>query len=204
MSVARAAMIAVVLLPVRAGAATAPNDLRDLRLGTPVKALPTKGYGGFACAADPSIKLADWSAYQTCPTSADGTRTIEFRYEDSDQTEVAGQPVRLRLMIDNEATVVGLKIDTDPNARLYLRKKAFLFALQVRARFGEDGWTCRQQSPTAVEQPVGGVFIHEHCEKTTESRRLVLDRQLYRDPGQDLSQFTSATQLTILLPGGRD
>ena len=52
-----------------------------------------------------------------------------------------------------------------------------------------------------IEQPVGGVFIHEHCEKTTESRRYLLDRELFRDPSKDLRDFTNATQLTILRAG---
>jgi hypothetical protein len=97
--------------------------------------------------------------------------------------------------------VAGIKIDTDPHARLYLHKKAFLFALQVRARFGEDGWTCSQRSPTPEEQPIGDVFINEHCEKVTATRHLLLDRQLFRDPAKDLRDFTSATQLTILGAG---
>ncbi len=115
-----------------------------------------------------------------------------FRYDDGgpggeDKTQVAGHPVELALLIDNTGEVAGIRIDTDPHARLYLHKKAFLFALQVRARFGEEGWTCRQTEPAPTEQPVGGVFIHEHCEKTTESRRYLLDRELFRDPSKDLT-----------------
>ncbi len=199
------AVIAVLSAP--ACAAAAPqNDLRDFRIGMPVTALPSSGYGGFACEADPRKQLSAWDAYQTCPISEDGTRAVAFRNDGGgpggeDKTEVAGQPVQLALLIDNNGEVAGIKIDTDPHARLYLHKKAFLFALQVRARFGEDGWTCRRTAPTPTEQPVGGVFIHEHCEKTTESRRYLLDRELFRDPSKDLSDFTNATQLKILRAG---
>jgi hypothetical protein len=184
------------------------NDLREIRIGMPVSALPSSGYGGFACEADPSKKLLAWDGYQSCPSSADGTRAVSFRYDDggsggdeSGRTQVAGQPVELALLIDNNGQVAGIKIDTDPHARLYFHKKAFLFALQVRSRFGEDGWTCRQTAPTPTEQPVGGVFIHEHCEKTTASRHFLLDRELFRDPAKDLRDFTNATQLTILPAG---
>ena len=48
-----AAIVAALLVPVCADAA-AGNDLRDFRIGMPVSALPTSGYGEFACAADPS------------------------------------------------------------------------------------------------------------------------------------------------------
>lgn len=206
MNIIRAASIVALLVPVCADAAGG-NDLRDFRIGMPVSALPTSGYGEFACAADASKKLSDWGGYQTCPSSQDGTRAVSFRYDgggsagDEGQTQVAGQPVELALLIGDNGRVTGIKIDTDPHARLYLHKKAFLFGLQIRARFGEDGWTCTQQSPTPQEQPVGGVFIHEHCEKVTATRHFVLDRQLFRDPGKDLRDFTDATQLTILGTG---
>jgi hypothetical protein len=196
--------IAAVLVPACAAAAAGPSDLRDLRVGMAVSALPTSGYGGFACFGDQSIKLPDWQAYRTCPAAADGSRTVSFRYDNADKTEVAGQPVLLALLIDKDATVAGIKIDTDPNARLYQHKKAFLFALQIRARFGEDGWNCRQQPPTPAEQPVGGVYINEHCEKLTASRRLLLDRELFRDPAKDLRDFTNGTQLTILASDSKD
>jgi hypothetical protein len=198
MSITRLCAIAAVLMPAFAVAA-APNDMRDLRIGSAVATLPAGGYGGFTCRDDPSIQLPDWQAWRTCPASTDNTRAVSFRFDNPvGKTEVAGQPVKLALLIDNEATVTGIRIETDPNARLYQHKKAFLFALQVRARYGEDGWTCSQQSPTAAEQPVGGVFIHEHCEKTTASRHLLLDRELFRDPAKDLRDFTNGTQLTIL------
>jgi hypothetical protein len=202
----RAAVVAALVVPVCANAAGG-NDLRDFRIGMAVSALPASGYGGFACAADQSKKLADWGGYQTCPVSQDGTRAVSFGYDgggsagDESKTQVAGQPVELALLIGDDGRVTGIKIDTDPHARLYQHKKAFLFGLQIRARFGEDGWTCTQQSPTPQEQPVGGVFIHEHCEKVTATRHFVLDRQLFRDPGKDLRDFTDATQLTILGAG---
>jgi hypothetical protein len=200
----RVVVIAVLLAPACALGAT-QNDLRDFRIGMPVSAFPSSGYGGFACEADQSKKLSNWDAYQTCPASADGTHAVSFRYDDGsggeNKTQVAGQPVELALLIDHDGQLAGIRIDTDPNASLYIHKKAFLFALQVRARFGEDGWTCRQTPPTPTEQPVGGVFIHEHCEKITESRRYLLDRELFRDPSKDLRDFTNATQLTILRAG---
>jgi hypothetical protein len=199
------AVIAASLLPACA-IASPQNDLRDIRIGMQVSELPRSGYGGFACEADPRKQLSGWEAYQTCPASADGTYAVSFRYDDGgpggeDKTEVAGHPVELALLIDNNGQVAGIKIDTDPHARLYMHKKAFLFALQVRARFGEEGWTCQQTAPAPTEQPVGGVFIHEHCEKTTDARRYLLDRELFRDPSKDLRDFTNATQLTILRAG---
>lgn len=199
----RACLIATILLPCAALAAQ-DSDLREFHVGMPVSALPQNGYTAFACVHDPMIKITDWRDYKACPAAADGLHAVSFRYEgdeDGSKTQVAGQPVNLALLINDNDRVDGIRIDTDPHVRLYLHKKAYLFASQVRARFGEDGWTCRKAEPTSSEQPVGGVFINEHCEKTTPTRHFVLDRQLYRDPSKDLRDFTDATQLTILRAG---
>ncbi|WP_428541289.1 hypothetical protein [Rhodopila sp.] len=197
-------LAAALLLPAVGRAAPPKTDLREFQVGMPVSALPPTGYGDFACTNDPSMKLSGWGDYKTCPASPDGTHAVSFRYDapaaggEGDKTRVGGQPVNLALLIDNDAQVSGLKIDTDPHARLYLHKKAYLFALEARARFGEDGWTCRKADPTPTEQPIGEVFINEHCEKRTDTRHFVIDRQLFRDPAKDLRDFTDATQLTIL------
>ena len=186
-----------------------PNDLREFRVGMSVAALPSTGYLDFACADAPDRKLSGWSEYGKCPAGHDGLHGVSFRYDDSTNqlarinedargTKIAGQPVLLALLIGDDARVDGLRIETDPSVRLYAYKKAFLFGQQVKARYGQEGWSCTEAKPSADEQPVGGVFVKEHCEKTTASRRFVLDRQLFRHAGQDLKNFTDGTQLTIL------
>ncbi len=200
-----AALFMALVLPT--GAVAEQNDLREFRVGMPVSALPQTGYGGFSCTEDPQRKLATWADYRSCPQSADGMRSVNFRYgdagadENDESTRVGGQAVTLAMLITQSAEVGGIRIDTDPKARLYLHKKAFLFGLQVKARFGDDGWTCSSVAQTPTEQPVGGVFIHEHCEKQTATRHFLLDRQLFHDPAKDLRDFTDATQFTILKSG---
>jgi hypothetical protein len=190
-----------------AAAADQPADLREFRVGMAVSALPESGYVDFTCAAEPSKTLDDWRGFKACPAEANGSHAVSFRYDtngavggDGD-TRVGGQPVTLALLIDDQANVTGLRIATNPDTRLYLHKKAYLFGLQVRARYGEDGWTCRKAQPSATEQPVGGVFLKEHCEKTTATRHFILDRELYRDPAKSLRDYTDATRLTILSAG---
>lgn len=199
-NILRPLLAAAILVPVSALA----TDLREFQVGMPVSALPASGYGDFACAAEPTTKLQVWGDYKSCPVGSDGTRAVSFRYagdDEGDKTLVGGQPVNIALLINDSADVAGLRIETDPHVRLYMHKKAYLFGLQVRARFGEDGWTCSKEQPTPTEQPVGGVFVHEHCEKITATRHFVLDRELYRDPARDLRDFTDASQLTILGAG---
>jgi hypothetical protein len=201
----RSVMTAAIVLPLcAAGAPSEQNDLREFRVGMPVSALPESGYGSFTCADDAAQNLKDWRDYKLCPATREAFHAVSFRYDsgaNNGQTVVGGQPVNLALLIDDSAQVAGLRIETDPHVSLYQHKKAHLFALQVKARFGEEGWTCQKAEPTATEQPVGGVFVHEHCEKVTESRRFLLNRQLFRDPSKNLREFTDATQLTILKAG---
>ncbi|MEK0085822.1 hypothetical protein [Benzoatithermus flavus] len=198
--------------PARAGDYPAGNDLREIRVGMRVADLPTEGYAGFACAADPERKLHGWAEYATCPRDEHGLHAIAFGYDERSNvlgplddkyqgTKVAGHPVLLTLLVGDDGRVDGLEMRTDPKARLYLRKKAFLFANQVKARYGEEGWVCSSAPPTGDEAPVGGTFIKEHCEKRADGRRLVLERELLRHSGEELRQFVGETRFTILREG---
>ena len=192
------------------------NDRGDIRLGAAVADLPSHGYTGLICADmakdAPGRALESWEDYKRCPVGPSGLRAVGFRYDEAanplakvnglyEGTKVGGHPVLLTLLIGSDNQVDGLVIETDPNARLYLRKKAFLFGDQVKARYGEEGWNCKQEAPTADEEPVGGVFINEHCEKATPTRRLIFDREFFRRAGQDIKDFTSHSRLEILKSG---
>jgi hypothetical protein len=187
------------------------GDLRAFRVGEPVAALPASGYVDFACADAPATKLSGWADFAQCPRGAFGLHAVSFRYDEAanplaskndayEGTRVGGHPVLLALLIGDDGVVDGIHITTDPHARLYLRKKAFLLGLQARARFGEDGWTCRESPPGPGEEPVGGVFIKEHCEKSTPTRHLIVERDLYRHADEKLAQFIGASDVLILRP----
>jgi hypothetical protein len=127
-------------------------------------------------------------------------RAVRFGYnpvESPGGTIVAGHPAVLTLLVDGSGHVGGLNIETDPKARLFVRKKAFLLGTQVKSRYGADGWTCSQGQPESGEQPVGGVFVKERCTKTARGRSLVVERSLFRRPGQDAKSFVDETRVTI-------
>jgi hypothetical protein len=112
---------------------------------------------------------------------------------------VAGHPAILTLLIDDTAHVGGLQIETDPKARLYIRKKAFLLGQQAKSRYGSDGWACTDGQPDAGgDQPVGGVYLRERCTKTISGRSLVIERNLFRRPDQDSKSFVDETRISIL------
>jgi hypothetical protein len=204
-SLARLAMVAAgfLLAPLQQSAAqeSAGNDLRDIRIGKPVSDLPSEGYVDFSCAADTAHKLSGWSEWRNCSAGVDQLHAVRFGFDPAtsrDGTVVAGHPAVLTVLVDEAGTVAGLKIDTDPKARLYLRKKAFLFGPQVKARYGADGWNCAQAQPEAGEEPVGGVYIKEKCTKTIDGRTLAIQRSLFHQAGQDQKNFVDETRVTIL------
>ncbi|HYS85906.1 MAG TPA: hypothetical protein VEN78_13020, partial [Bradyrhizobium sp.] len=61
-----------------------------------------------------------------------------------------------------------------------------------------DGWACTQAQPDAGEQPVGGVYVRERCAKTADDRSIVVERNLFRRPDQDMKNFVDETRMTIL------
>jgi hypothetical protein len=176
------------------------HDLRDITVGMPVADIPNAGYVNLTCAEGTVRKIPDWSAWRECPADSHAQRSIRFEFDPQTSREgtlVAGHPVVLTALIDNEGTVSALRIDTDPKARLFMRKKAFLFGVQVRSRYGSEGWTCTQRQPERGEQPVGGVFVSESCSKADRGRTIVVDRDLFRRPDQDPKNFVDQTRVTI-------
>jgi hypothetical protein len=177
------------------------NDLRDIRVGMAATELGGAGYVNLACAADPKQVLTGWANWRDCPADASRKRAIRFGYDPAvsrDGTMVAGHPVLLTLSIDDSARVASLQIETDPKARLYIRKKAFLLGLQARSRYGADGWACVDGKPDAGDEPVGGVLLRERCTKTIGDRSLVVERNLFRRAGQDTKSFVDETKINIM------
>jgi hypothetical protein len=184
------------------------GDLRDLRVGMSISAIPPSEYLDLSCAGTNNRTIDGWSDFRNCPKTAAGLYSISFRFNDrlnalaqvNDSyrgTRVAGHPVVLTVLIDEGATIDALRIDTDPQARLFWRKKAYLLALAFKNRYGEDGWECRNREPTEGQVAVGGVLIMEHCEKNADGRKLVLDRSVYRRPGQPIDDFVNETHIEI-------
>jgi len=189
------------------------GDLRDLRVGMSIAAIPAGEYIDLSCVGTPDQTLVGWSDFRKCPRDAMGLRSVGFRFNEGlnplaqvndkyQGTRVAGHPVLLTLLIDEGGMIDGLLIDTDPQARLFWRKKAHLLALFVKSRYGEDGWQCHNTEPSGGEMAVGGLFIKSRCEKVVGERKLLLDQRLYRRAGQPLQDFVNETHVEIRRAGG--
>jgi hypothetical protein len=175
-------------------------DLRDITVGMPVAEIPNAGYVNLTCANDTTRKLEAWSAWRECPLDTDATHAIRFDFDPNtsrEGTKVAGHPVILTALIDDKGALSGLKIDTDPKARLYMKKKAFLLGVQVKARYGAEGWACTQRPPELSEQPVGGIYLSESCRKAIQGRVVIVERDLFRRSDQDPKNFVDQTRVKI-------
>lgn len=176
------------------------TDVRDFRVGMGLSALPAQGYAEFRCMAD-GKSLSKWADYLKCSQDPQDLREVEFRYDDDGghDTKIAGQPVLLSLMFAQDGTVQAIRAQTDPSARLFLRKRGYIFGQQVMARYGDAGWNCTDTKPKADEEPIGGVFLSEHCEKTVGIRRIVIDRALFGTKDKGPNSFVSTTTFVVSL-----
>jgi hypothetical protein len=210
----RAGLGAALAAGLALGASAAENplkgDLRDLSVGMTVDQLPAQGYTDFACGNDgakPGLALSGWQDFRKCQAGPKGLHEVAFAFAPSplaplgsqwEGTKVAGHPVIPSLLIDDAGVVQGLRIVTDPSARHYLKKGAFLLGIGVMGRYGRDGWQCTEAKPGEGKSPIGGMFIDRHCEKTFHDRHLILTTELYRAAGQEGEDYTDASRFEIL------
>lgn len=190
---------------------TEQNDLRDFRIGMSVSDLPEEGYGNFACAttgAAAAVLLDSWGDYMKCAPDPEGLRELRFEYTATrvefvkandkwEGTRVYGHPALLSLLIDEDGVVDGIRIATDPEARRYMHKKAFLLGTQAKFHFSPETWQCDELQPAGGEEPVGGIFVKERCVNRYDDRVVRLEVDLFRTPEQSMEEFVNATRLEI-------
>jgi hypothetical protein len=88
----------------------------------------SRSHSIFLTAAWPPSNYCQYIVLHSDPS---GFHAIGFGYDPAtsgDGTIVAGHPAILTLLVDDAGVVGGLPPETDPKARLYIRKKAFLSA----------------------------------------------------------------------------
>lgn len=212
MMVARRALTALaVILSVVGGRLVAAEegdgDIRGLRVGVAAAALPMRGFAQFTCTVSGEA-IGGWVEHARCGAGADGLREVSVRYDEAVQvwaavndmwegTKLAGHPVLLSVLFDEGGTAQAIRVVTDPKARFYLRKKAFLLGIRVMGRYGREGWACADDPTDAGRIPVGGMLFARECVKDLPDRRLLLRTDLYRGPGQVGRDFTDATRFEI-------
>lgn len=188
-----------------------PNDLREFRIGMKLSELPEMGYGNFTCPADgpaDPVALESWSEFARCPADEDGLHEVRFEYTATrvefvkandkwEGTRVFGHPSIVSLLMDEEGTVRRIRIATDPEARRYMRKKAYLLGQRSKYHFSPATWDCETLEPSDDERPVGGIFLKERCVNRFGDRVVRLEVDLFRERDQPMDDFVNATRIEI-------
>jgi len=226
------AAAALVLGAGPAGAEEPPAraDIWTLKFGSPAAALPNDAFIEYACGSNggpPLRPLAGWSDYTSCQPEPSGVREVYFRYDDELEyrakahraqtpiaryagTKVFDFPVIVSALFDAGGVLAGLRIVSDPRVSSQERKQAYTLSNFLKARYGDDGWDCRDSPPMPGETPVGTLYINRRCTKLAEGGlHAVLETRFLRKPGQTefsgsgkltVGQFESSTRLELLRP----
>jgi hypothetical protein len=203
-------VFAVLAAVVSAASPARSADLREFTIGEKVAELPGDTYYGFRCADAADHTLSGWEQWRDCPAEPDGLRAVGFRFDvgpaallndSAAGTKIGGHPVQIALLFDDAGTLAAIRVETDPSARPFMRKKSFLLGAQFRAHYGEEGWTCEAKQPSVQEQAVGGVFIDERCEKTDGGRHYTVHTAVFRRPDQSEREDVNETEFEIRRAG---
>jgi hypothetical protein len=183
-------------------------------------------FRGFACGSNgsaPRAQLKGWSDFMRCRAEPDGLREVYFEYDDeleyiarardlereitrwAGTTEV-GFPVVVSGLFDEAGILKGIRIVTDARpehrnditeANLRKRVDAYVLGGILAARFDiAAARDCKSLPMAEGESAVGAQFVKQVCEKVDAGRRLILNVNLYRKPGQSGVNPQLPTQLT--------
>ena len=127
------------------------------------------GFGELACGSNggpPRQRLDDWKGFATCRAEASGLHEVYARFDDEDEfigraiddplyagertgTRVAGHPIILSVLFDDDGVLRGLRFISDPRASPIERRMAHLLRLAIINHYDPAGWTCTDLGPGA-------------------------------------------------------
>jgi hypothetical protein len=222
-----AATLALLLMGPDALAQSRPK-IWDMTFGTLVADLPDEEFVDPACGTNggpPGLRLAGFEEFEKCRAEATGLREVWFRHDDEEEfiaravrnldavarantMVMLGQPIMLSLLADRGGRLQGYRIFTDPRADPDLRKDAYLIGNAFKARYGNDGWDCKDEAPAAGETAFEGIFIKQRCRKQAEGHQVTIESRHYYKPGQALvdpnsgastvNQFESLARIEVV------
>ena len=206
------------------------SEIHGLKLGLHADAMTLDDWGDLACGSNggpPRQKLDNWSDYRKCRPEPSGLHEVNARIDDEAEyigkalddpqyaaqntgTRVAGHPVILSALFDDDGVLRGIRFVSDPRASPAERRMAHLLKLDVMNHYGPDGWSCTDFPAEPGETPVGGIFIKQRCTKTTAERAMTVEAHFLRKPGQNAinpetkeytqGQYESWTRFELLDP----
>lgn len=184
------------------------TELREISLGMHVKDIPDNRFKNYSCASD-SKELNNLTDFEQCSSDGHGLYEVGLQYDTSENewakindklagTTIGGHPVILSIMITKQGLVQGIRAYTDPDARTYLKRQAYLLSKRVKSHYGTVNWECIDKEPgDGGNKKFGPVFIDQHCIKTFDDKKIVVESKFYRAPNQTGKEHTNSSTLEI-------
>jgi hypothetical protein len=214
-------------LAVGTGAAQPAPKIWDVKLGTPVAALPLDEFVDPACGTNggpPSRVLKSFAEFALCPVEkTTGLHEVWFRYDDEMEyiararrseimirqyqaNSLAGQPIITSLLIDDMGQVEGYRIVNDPRASGSTRIDAYGLSDLFKG-MAPAGLMCTDLPAAEGERPIESWFIKENCELNANGQVTRIETRYYYKPGQyavdpndsrlNENQFESSARLEV-------
>ena len=203
----------------------------DIKLGTPISALPLDQFVDPACGTNggpPARVLASFADFSQCAVErSTGLREVWFRYDDEMEyvararrsdvmikqyraNSLAGQPIVTSFLFDAEGRVQGYRIVNDPRVDSQTRIAAFGIADVLKGVAGL-GLNCTDLPLAEGERPIEDWFIKQMCEKAADGLVTKVEARRYFKPGQFAvdpndnrltdNLFESSARLEVYRPG---
>jgi hypothetical protein len=200
-------LLALGIVPVaaqRAGELPKRASILDIQIGTAASEIPEE-FVNRACGTNggpPSIPLASFADFKKCRPDTNGLHEVYFEYDDELEywaraldlkaeirmyagTTAYEFPIVASVLVDDAGKVRGERMVTDPRQHTSRSRVEFwTLANFLRQRYGEDGWECKDLPPEEGEHPVGSEFVKNHCEKTADGLRMILEQRYLQKEGQ--------------------
>jgi hypothetical protein len=202
----------------------------DIKLGTPIAALPLDQFVDPACGTNggpPSRVLPGFADYALCPLDkATGLHEVWFRYDDEleyvararrseimirlyQANALGGQPIITSLLIDDAGRVEGYLVVNDPRAAGGTRIEAYGLVDMFKGMVA-PGLDCTDLPPAEGERPIEGLFVKQTCETKVDGQVTRIEARHYYKPGQFLvnpndnrinqNEFESSARLEVFRP----
>jgi hypothetical protein len=212
-------------------AQTQPPKIWDIKIGTPISALPLNDFVDTACGTNggpPARVLKSFYEFAQCAVErATGLHEVWFRYDDEMEyvararrseimvrqfqaNSLAGQPITTSLLIDDAGLVQGYRVVNDPRADARTRIAAFGLADLFKG-MAAAGLDCTDLAPAEGERPIDDLLVKENCEGRSgglvtrvEARRYYKPGQFAVDPNENRlteNLFESSARLEVYRPG---
>lgn len=228
------ALGAVSLLPATAMAQFDPTlvpafTIWDIKFGEPITQFPDAEVAEIACGTNggpPSTPLKSFADFEACQPEKSGLREVFFTNDDEQDyiaraldleyrvmqggTSIYAHPVVFSVLVDDEGLARGIRVITDERASDRDRRVAVTLARNLKSRYGRWVQSCDNLEPTAGQEPVGKMFVHEICTAPSPEGDAVmrLEATYFRKKGQvsinpetqqiNRSYFQSATRLEVV------